>query len=53
MGRSVSTPRDAIVAYYDVSEHGHGWDEENDCVDFDNYCEFQGEDDGTISRNGW
>jgi hypothetical protein len=45
MGRSVSTPRDAIVAYYDVSEHGHGWDDENDCVDYDNYCEFQAEDD--------
>ena len=34
MGRSVST-RDAIAAYYDVSEHGYGWDEENNCVDYD------------------
>jgi len=45
MGRSVSTPRDAIVAYYDVSEHGYDWNEENDCVDFDNFNEFRAGDD--------
>ncbi|MDA8882893.1 hypothetical protein N9I00_00640 [bacterium] len=45
MGRSVSTPRDAIVAYYDVSEHGYGWDEENNCVDFDNFDEYLVGDD--------
>ena len=45
MGRSVSTPRDAIVSYYDVSEQGYGWDEENNCVDYDRYCEWQAEDE--------
>ena len=45
MGRSVSSPSDAIVAYYDVTEHGHAWDDENSCVNYDDYCEFQAEDD--------
>ncbi len=45
MGRSVSTPRDAIVAYYDVTDQGYDWDDENDCVDYDNYCVFQAKDD--------
>lgn len=52
MGRSVSTPRDAIVAYYDVSEQGYGWDDENDCIDFGNFCEFQAQDDWEWFKEG-
>ena len=52
MGRSVSTPVDAIVEYYDVSEFGHAWDEEKDCVDFDTYDTFQAECDWDSFKGG-
>ena len=52
MGRSVSTPSNAIVAYYDVSDFGHTYDDENDCIDYDSYCEWQAQDDWGYFKEG-
>ena len=52
MGRSVSTPADAIVTYYDVSEFGYAWDEENDCVDFNNWDTFHAQDHWECFKDG-